>query len=163
MADIIKLQAEDDQMVEVPRNVAVFSGTVKDMLADFGDEDAAVPLPNVKGNVLAKAMEFAKYHVENPAPESEETDGEKKVEKHADLLPWDKEFIEAVDQDMLFNLMLAANYLNIKALLDVCAKCVAGKIKGKDAAGIREVFGLEKVFTDEQEKELRAQIDKIEG
>jgi hypothetical protein len=36
-----------------------------------------------------------------------------------------------VDQSTLFDLILAANYLNIKSLLDLTCQTVAGMIKGK--------------------------------
>ena len=81
---------------------------------------------------------------------------------HARTRRWDVAFIEGVSQDMLFSLMLAANYLDMKPLLDLCAMTVALKIKDKDAEGIRQTFNLPRVFTEEQEKELRAEIDKIE-
>lgn len=67
-----------------------------------------------------------------------------------------------MDYDTLFALMLAANYLEMKKLLEVCAKHVAFLIKDKDAAGIRELFGLKPAFTPEEEEELRQQIEKIE-
>jgi S-phase kinase-associated protein 1 len=43
---------------------------------------------------------------------------------------FDAEFVK-VDQSTLFDLILAANYLNIKSLLDLTCQTVAGMIKGK--------------------------------
>lgn len=43
---------------------------------------------------------------------------------------WDAEFVK-VDQSTLFDLILAANYLNIKSLLDLTCQTVAQMIKGK--------------------------------
>lgn len=51
-------------------------------------------------------------------------DGDKK-----DDGAFDKEFVK-VDQPMLFDLILAANYLDIRPLLDLTCKTVADMIKG---------------------------------
>ncbi len=64
--------------------------------------------------------------------------------------------------DTLFALMLAANYLDVKRLLEVTAKHVASLIKDKDAEGIRKLFNLKPAFTPEEEEQLRAEIEKIE-
>jgi S-phase kinase-associated protein 1 len=54
---------------------------------------------------------------------------------------WDAEFMR-VDNVTVFKLILAANYLNIKALQDLGAKTVANMIKGKTPAEIKETFGI---------------------
>ena len=46
-----------------------------------------------------------------------------------DIDEWDQEFCK-VDQGTLFELILAANYLDIKPLLDLTCKTVANMIKG---------------------------------
>jgi len=177
---IIKLQAGDEQTFEVPRDMAEMCKTVKDMLADLGETEDLIPLPNVTGPILAKVLEYVKYHFENPTPEDQEQqqsvaeaaaaaaagrgddDKPKKPKKSEPLKPWDQQFISVVDHDTLFSLMLASNYLDLKSLLDVCAKTVAALIKDKDADGIRKLFNLKPAFTPEEEAQLREQIDKIE-
>lgn len=46
-----------------------------------------------------------------------------------DIKPWDKEFLSSMDQDMLFKFIMAANYINHKAMLDVACRFVALMIK----------------------------------
>lgn len=50
--------------------------------------------------------------------------------EHPRTQHWDAEFVK-VDQSTLFDLILAANYLNIKGLLDLTCQTVAQMIKGK--------------------------------
>jgi hypothetical protein len=48
----------------------------------------------------------------------------------SDIVPeWDARFVE-VEQEMLFELILAANYMDIKSLLDLTCAKVASMIKG---------------------------------
>jgi len=100
------------------------------MLEDLGmsedDEEEPIPLPNVNGSVLKKVLEWASFHQDDP-PVNEDENPEKRTD---DICSWDTEFLK-VDQGTLFELILAANYLDIKGLLDVTCKTVANMIRGK--------------------------------
>jgi len=148
----VKLESSDEQVFEVPREIAEMSITVKHMLDDVdADSDAPIPLPNVTGKILAKVIEWAKYHHANPDPPSDEKKDEKRTD---DIIPWDKEFCD-VDQPTLFELILAANYLDIKPLLDLTCKTVANMIKGKTPEEIRKTFNIKNDFTPEEEEQIR--------
>ena len=60
-----------------------------------------------------------------------------------------------VDDETLFNLILAANYLDIKSLLDLTCKTVADEIKGKTPEEIRIRFNIKNDFTPEEEEEVK--------
>ncbi|KAK4490255.1 hypothetical protein RD792_000917 [Penstemon davidsonii] len=49
----------------------------------------------------------------------------------------------------------AANYLNIKTLLDLTCQTVADMIKGKTPEEIRKTFNIKNDFTPEEEEEVR--------
>lgn len=66
---------------------------------------------------------------------------------------WDAQFTD-VDQSTLFELILAANYLNIKPLLDLTCLTVANMIKGKTPEEIRRHFNIENDFTPEEVRGL---------
>ena len=70
-------------------------------MQDVGS-DAPIPLPNVTGKILAKVIEYCKWHLEHPSPVSEEKKDEKRTD---DIIPWDLEFCK-VDQATLFELIL---------------------------------------------------------
>ncbi|VAH54324.1 unnamed protein product [Triticum turgidum subsp. durum] len=71
-----------------------------------------------------------------------------------DLKSFDAEFVK-VDQATLLDLILAANYLNIKGLLDLTCQTVADMIKGKTPEEIRKTFNIKNDFTPEEEAEIR--------
>ncbi|KAM3222137.1 SKP1-like protein 1B [Capsicum annuum] len=49
----------------------------------------------------------------------------------------------------------AANYLNIKSLLDFTCQTVVDMIKGKTPEEIRKTFNIKNNFTPEEEEEVR--------
>jgi len=144
----VKLQSSDDREFEVDRDIAITSITIKNMLDDIPDADTAIPLPNVKGKILEKVIEYCQHLKENPPPPVSE---EKRFTE--EISPWDKTFTE-VDHPTLFDLILAANYLDIKPLLDLTCKTVALMLKGKTPDEIRKHFGITREFTPEDEAQV---------
>ncbi|GMY12278.1 SKP1-like protein 1B [Fagus crenata] len=141
----ITLKSSDGEAFEVEEAVALESQTIKHMIEDEC-ADNGIPLPNVTSKILAKVIEYCKKHVEATNPDERTSD--------EDLKAWDAEFVK-VDQATLFDLILAANYLNIKSLLDLTCQTVADMIKGKTPEEIRKTFNIKNDFTAEEEDEVR--------
>jgi len=157
----VKLQPSDtpEEPIEVPIEVATQSVTIRNMLEDLGsDTDVPIPLHNVTAKILKKVVDYSKHHVEHPTPKADDKKDEKKTD---DILPWDKEFTN-VDQATLFELILAANYLDIKPLLDLTCKTVANMIKGKTPEEIRKTFNIKNDFTPEEEEKVRKENEWCE-
>ncbi|KAG7967883.1 hypothetical protein I3843_08G122900 [Carya illinoinensis] len=151
----ITLKSPDGESFAVDEAVALESMVIKDMIegnrADKGImedncADNVIPVLNVASKILAKVIEYCKKHVE-PANSEDRTSED-------DLKAWDAEFVR-VDQATLFDLILAANYLNIKSLLDLTCQTVADMIKGKTPEEIRRTFNIRDDFTPEEEEEVR--------
>jgi len=148
MAEKVKLRSSDEEMFEVDLEVANKSQMIRNMLEDTGT-DNPIPLPNVTSKILAKVIEYCKYRVDSSKGSDDKptvSDEEKKQ--------WDLDFVK-VDQATLFELILAANYLNIKELLDLTCLTVANMIKGKTPEEIRKTFNIKNDFTPEEEEEVR--------
>ena len=67
---------------------------------------------------------------------------------------WYATFV-AVDQEILFELILAANYMDIKPLLDLTCATVASMIKGKTPDEIQKHFNIDNQLTPEEEALIR--------
>ncbi|KAI3877249.1 hypothetical protein MKX03_016053 [Papaver bracteatum] len=128
------LKASDGEEFVVEESVAVQSQTIKNLIDD-DCTDNGIPLPNVTSKILGKVVEYCK--------------------KHDELKAWDAAEFLKVDQATLFDLILAANYLNIKDLLDLTCQTVADMIKDKTVEEIRTTFNIINDFTPEEEAEVR--------
>merc|ERR1711970_302702 len=145
----VTLTSKDECEFKVPAQVAIMSETVKSMMGVEDDEEivdapeAAIPLPAVEGEILKLVLKYCNYHFENKETKEDEKNN------------WDQEFVK-VDDDTLFSLILAANYLDIKSLLDLTCKTVADYIKQcKTPQEIRRRFNIKNDFTPEEEEEVR--------
>ena len=140
MAMALKLKTWDNQIFEVEQHVAVQSISIKNMIDDGYSEDV-IPLPNVDGKTLAMVLDWCKTHLDK------DVDMPKLKKYEADFLD--------VDEAVLYSLLMAAHYLEIKDLLEQCYQKVANMIKGKTTQELRTTFKIENDFTPEEEREIR--------
>ncbi|CAG99800.1 Skp1 [Kluyveromyces lactis] len=122
-----------------------------------GDDEIVMPVPNVRSSVLQKVIEWAVHHKDSNFPDEDDDDSR----KAAPVDPWDREFLK-VDQEMLYEIILAANYLNIKPLLDAGCKVVAEMIRGRTPEEIRRTFNIVNDFTPEEEAAIRRENEWAE-
>jgi len=176
---ILKFLSKDGKEIELALGVAKMSEFIAGMLKVFEDApDAASDAPidlDISGEILEKIAAYLKWHHANPKAldlpdedfdEEEEDntgmdDGAFKYRRTDDIIEWDKQFI-AVENPVLFEMLLAANYLNIRILLDLILKAIANQIKGKTTEEIRVHFGIKNDFTPEEEKQIALENSWIE-
>jgi len=149
------LVSKDGEQFTVDKEVALQSALVKTMLDEDEEEPTQeIPLPNVSSKALTKVIEFCQYHHENgPMKEIEKplTNTDLKVV----VSEWDGTFIQSFEQEDLFELILAANFIDLQPLLDLACAQVATQIKGKTPEEIRQTFNIENDFTPEEEEQIR--------
>ncbi|XP_077221166.1 SKP1-like protein 1B [Tasmannia lanceolata] len=146
MSKKVTLKSSDGEVFEVDEAVVLESQAIRHMIEE-DCTDNGIPLPNVTSKILSMVIEYCKKHVG-----AQKKSEDKSVED--ELKGWDAEFIK-VDQATLFDLILAASYLNIKNLLDLTCQTVADMIKGKTPEEIRKTFNIKNDFTAEEEEEVR--------
>ncbi|KAL7751910.1 hypothetical protein RI367_002432 [Sorochytrium milnesiophthora] len=177
---MVVLTSSDGVAFTVDRAIAERSVLLKNMLDDIGagNDDGAegaadeaaenqtpIPIPNVLSRVLKKVIDYCEHHKADPLPTAEEPDGynldDRARNRSDDIEEWDAEFIN-VEQELLFEIILAANYLDIKPLLDLGCKTVANMIKGKTPEEIRKTFNIDNDFTPEEEEQIRKENEWAE-
>ncbi|KAG9075135.1 hypothetical protein FRC06_010251 [Ceratobasidium sp. 370] len=121
-----------------------------------------IPLPNVPSSVLKKVLEYCEYHRNDPPfPNHGGGSDDPRRRQISEIGEWDQKFIQ-VDQEMLFEIILAANYLDIKGLLDVGCKTVATMIKGRSPEEIKRQFNIVNDFTPEEEAQIKRENEWAE-
>ncbi|CAK9143847.1 unnamed protein product [Ilex paraguariensis] len=148
----ISLLSSDGEVFEVDETVAMEALTIKHMIEDDCADDT-IPLPNVTSTILSKVIEYCKKHAVAPKSDDHVSDADN------DLKSFDADFVKDLkdDQNTLFDLILAANYLDIKSLLDLTCQTVADMMKGKSIEEIRKTFHIKNDYTPEEEDEVRRQ------
>ncbi|PWA40177.1 hypothetical protein CTI12_AA564750 [Artemisia annua] len=139
---MIVLKSSEGETFELDEMVALESQTIKHMIEDES-ADSVIPLPTVTSRIVSKVIEYCKKHAEIL------TNDDKVAEE--DLKSFDAEFVK-MDQDTLFGLTLAAEYLKIKSLLDLMCQTIADMIKGKTPEEIRTILNFENDFIEEEEE-----------
>lgn len=146
-SNTVTLVSKDEQKFVVEREISKTFGTIKDYLGSM-DNDESVEIPvSVDSDILEKVIEYATYYYNNPATDDT-------VSKASPISGWDLTFLENVSLENTFRLILAANYLNAKQLLDLSCKLVASKIKGKTPEELRLMFGVNREFTPEETQKV---------
>eukprot|EP00013_Stygamoeba_regulata_P026121 CAMPEP_0177655638 /NCGR_PEP_ID=MMETSP0447-20121125/15090_1 /TAXON_ID=0 /ORGANISM="Stygamoeba regulata, Strain BSH-02190019" /LENGTH=228 /DNA_ID=CAMNT_0019159603 /DNA_START=107 /DNA_END=790 /DNA_ORIENTATION=- len=151
----VRLSSTDGREFEVSRQVAYMSETVKNLVEDVGDEmDSAIPLASVHSLDLEEVIKYCQYHEKHPeinAVKQPRKWGKWDIpidQQYANTIcAWDQQFIDQLGVKRIFDVMLAANYLDVKPLLRLLCKAVANQMKGKSPQEIRAYFGIEKDFT----------------
>ncbi|KAJ1342464.1 hypothetical protein BSLG_002963 [Batrachochytrium salamandrivorans] len=177
---MITLSSQDNQLFKVRQEIAERSMLLKNILEDLGDtSDTTIPLPNVSGRILQrsakqfssvdwimcvhvyvyKVVEYCTHHKDDPQPPpSDIKEDFDTIRRRADdISEWDTQFIN-IENDDIFELILAANYMDIKPLLDLGCMTVANRIRGKSPEEIRTAFNIENDFTPEEEEQIREVI-----
>ncbi|TVU19104.1 hypothetical protein EJB05_35237, partial [Eragrostis curvula] len=131
----------------VAPNSEVFQGVIRDNC------EGRVPVLDVASYVLEKVVEYSIRHAKF----------EEYTFKHGrdgtypypeELQIWDEEFFD-VGTNMLYHILMAARYLNIRGLLTRTTKAVADIMKDKTADEIRKTFNIENDFTPEEEEQMQ--------
>lgn len=148
---IITLVSSDGEKVQISENAAKRSYLIKGILEDY-PEDPEVPLHNVKSNILTKIIEYLEHYSETEPKEIERPLPSNNFNECVES--WDYNYID-VELDTIFELILAANYMDVKPLMELASSKVASIIKGKTPDEIRKTFNIQNDFTPEEENQIR--------
>ena len=144
------------------------SQTIKTMIEDLGiDQDSigedTIPLSNeeITSEVFKKVVEWLEHDRGNPVPiDVEDNDDDDLFKTHTPIAlehldAWQQKYID-IPVPKMFPLLICANFLEIKGLLDLMAKAVALQMQGKTVEEMRKNLDLpDPNWTEEELKKLR--------
>ena len=146
----LTLISEGNQKIQIDPKSAERSLLLKRIMEDFNQKED-IPIEGIKYNILKKVVEYlVHYKDKEPSqiPKPIPTSDLKDVIDEQDF-----NFINGIDLDSVFDLINAANYMDISSLLDLSCAKIASLMKGKSAAEIRAMFNIECDLTEDELKE----------
>lgn len=135
------LKSSDGDEFQLEENAAVQSITIKNMVED---DYTVIPLPNVDTKTLIKITEYLNTHADEKMKSNEE-----------EIKKFDKDFVNGKSYNDLFELVLAANYLDIKGLMDLLCQSIADRIKDKSYMAVRKIFNITTDYTEAELEEVK--------
>ena len=153
----IKVKSNDNVVVELSSKAAAKSGLLKGIIEDY-PEDSEFPLTSVDGKTLEKVKEYLTHYQEENPNKIEKPLKSNKFEECAN--EWDLKFI-GDNNDTVLALILAANFMDIKPLLELAAAKVACTIRGTTTESIRKDFGITDL-NDQEKKQIETDKKYLE-
>ena len=141
MSEEITFITNDGVEFTFDESILELSPTLKGLVEDCG-YDNPIPLPNIESKMMEMVADFCQKFSSNKKIKTE----------NGSSFTYD---LSHLDQSTLFDLILSANYLDIKELLDASCKQVSNSIKGKTTEEMREFFGIKNDFSPEEEANVR--------
>lgn len=168
--ELIKLLTSEKEELIVDRRVAIRSNLIRTLLEDIPSSDSTehpIPLNNIQMDVLKKVIDYCDHHKDDPiihddvAIHPEAKDGEKVPapqvvydeiisKQKRKLDEWDTSYLASMDKYDIYDVVLAANYLEIPDLLETTCREVATRIKSLSPEKIREELNITQDLTPEE-------------
>ena len=146
----LTLTSSDNQKIQIDSKSAERSHLLKGLIADYNQKED-IPLPDIKYDILKKVVEYLAHYKEKEPQQIPKPLPSQDLKEVTD--EWDVNFINGMDLDSVFDLINAANYMDIAPLLDLACAKIASLMKGKSAAEIRAMFNIECDLTEDELKE----------
>ena len=147
----IVLISSDNQKIEIDSESAQKSRLLKGLITDFSTQQDPIQIPDIKYDILKKIIEYLTHYKDKVPKDIPKPMPPANLSEVID--EWDVNFINSIELDNVFDLINAANYMDISSLLDLSCAKIASLMKGKTAQEIRTMFNIECDLTDEELKE----------
>lgn len=151
---MIRLRSGTD-FLEISRNFASKSRLIQNVIEDC-ESDEVVPLDSIPIETLGKIVEYLEKDLPSNLFEGKATSSDlKKFVSH-----WEADFVD-LPIDQIKELLLAANFLDIPQLLQLCSLKFACILYGKSASEMRVILNENDDLDPDEVNKLRKEYENI--
>ena len=140
---VLKLQSSEGEIIQVDCDLVKQMLTIQTMIDDLGDQDddGVIPIPNVNSEVLHRIISWTQKY-------KEETDRES-------FLLWQHEYFDSEGVTKILEIILGADYLDVKSLMNESCRSILTKENGNDLEEALEHFHTNRVaaFLEDYDRE----------
>ena len=148
----LRLVTQEGAKVNADARLSNMSGLIKNITDDSGIQEE-IPLPNVTEPILRKILEYCeRQNWVQPQPIKKPLASDRIEEAVTE--PWHAEIINGVTEDVLTDIITAANYMDSKGIFDLCCAKFATMFKGKTIEELKQRYGVTEDMTPEMEEKI---------
>lgn len=148
---ITKGSGPEPEKVKVDIRLSRMSELIKGIVEDSGSNEE-IPVEQISKTTLETLLVYAEHHnYKNPStlpcplPSTDMTEY---------IDPWHISYITDLPQASFNELLSAANYLQMKTLLDLLLGYLASQIKDKDIETLKSIYDIQDDLTPDLEDEM---------
>ena len=155
----IKIVTKDGKEIQLTKKAAELSELLKQTINDFPNEEI-FPLKEIDEKNAERIKEYLCHFNGNIPPEIKKPLTSTNMKNITD--EWSAYFVDRMSLDDLVNLNVAANYMGINCLLDLCSAKIATFFKDKSEEEILKEFNISEPLTEEEKNKIREENKWIE-
>jgi S-phase kinase-associated protein 1 len=155
MSQVIRVKCTEGQVFELTVEAASLSEVLSDAfdpdeyMDSSGEDTTPIDVTKIRAACLQNVIDYLTHYQQDPMTEiTTPLDGDTLQEIIKQ--DWYRRFIETIDLSMVFQLVTAANYLNIKSLLDLAILRVSIELMGKPVDEIHKILNIPQMTEEEK-------------
>lgn len=150
--ETIQLVSSEGEVHSLSKKAAELSKLLKGTIQDFQGE-ISIPLVEVDNFTTRKLIEYLSHYNGNLPQEIEKPLRSNNMHENTD--EYSANFIDSLSLKELEDMTLAANFMEIQPLLDLCCAKYVALAKDKSEEELMKEFGITTSFTEEEKKKIK--------
>ena len=155
----IKIIVKEGKEIPISKKAAELSELLKAAMIEYPKE-ISFPLNELDEKNGELIKEYLTHYNGEPPKEIEKPITSNDIKNLTD--EWSSTFIDKLSVEDLSNLTVAANYMGINSLLDLCCAKVATLCKDKTEDDIFKLFKITETFNEEEKNKIKSENKWIE-